>query len=146
MSGCVHIEGDVSSSIAYGCPHFLQHKCISNGYSRWLWCCDMTVVISIGNSSITWLLWDMRSMSCKGNLFLLKITVPALCVKCSHINKCSTIMPVLLSGTLMAGMCFQLQQNVGAEYWKSKRNKTSITVHSWEMSLEEQRRKNVWAN
>lgn len=53
---------------------------------------------------------------CHLELIFAEDTVPALYVTCSHMSKCSAIMPLLLSDTLMAGICFHLQQNVDAEY------------------------------
>jgi len=53
---------------------------------------------------------------CQLKLIFADDTVPALYVTCSHMSKCSTLMPLLLSDILMAGICFQLQQNVDAEY------------------------------
>lgn len=49
-------------------------------------------------------------------IFAEELSQLCMYVTCSHMNKCSTIMPLLLSRTLMAGISFQLQQNVDAEY------------------------------
>lgn len=52
---------------------------------------------------------------CHMKLIFAEDTVPALYVICSDMSKCCTIMPLLLSDILMAGICFQLQQSVDAE-------------------------------